>query len=95
MRYYISDLHFFHKNIIKYMDHRDFENIEEMHDYMIKQWNNKVKVNDDVIVLGDLSLGKGKETNDILKKLHGNIYLIKGNHDHYLKDHEFDINLFI
>ena len=90
MRYYISDLHFFHESLNSHMDLRGFSSAEEMNDAMICRWNEKVKKNDEVIVLGDLSVGKGKETNEILRQLKGKIYLIEGNHDRYLKDKEFD-----
>lgn len=91
MRYYIADLHFFHKGLIPYMDKRPFADVDEMNNYMVKQWNSRVKPQDEVIVLGDLSLGNGLQTNGILKKLNGRIYLIKGNHDHrYLKDKKFN-----
>ena len=32
---------------------------------------------DEVMVLGDLSLGRGAETNEILNRLKGKIYLIE------------------
>ena len=58
MRYYISDLHFFHGNLNKRMDNRGFDTVEEMNEYMIKQWNSKVRKNDEVVILGDFSFGK-------------------------------------
>ena len=89
MRYYISDLHFFHRRI-KDMDKRDFETLFEMHEYMIAQWNNKVRKNDEVFVLGDLSFGNGTETYELLSRLNGRITLIEGNHDHrFLDDRNF------
>lgn len=93
MRYYISDLHYFHKNVIK-MDKRLFPDVDAMHEHMIAQWNNRVKTKDEVIVLGDLSFGNGEQTNEILCRLNGMIYLIEGNHDHkFLKDKNFDTTL--
>ncbi|MBQ6655430.1 MAG: metallophosphoesterase family protein [Erysipelotrichaceae bacterium] len=90
MRYYISDLHLFHLNVIA-MDGRHFKNLEQMHAYIVERWNAIVNKNDDVFVLGDLSMGKGKETAEILRQLKGKITLIKGNHDdRYLSDKEFD-----
>ena len=86
MRYYISDLHFFHKRMIDHMDCRGFESMEEMHEYMIKKWNEKVRPNDEVVILGDLSIGDGKQTNEILNRLNGKLYLIKGNHDKWVSD---------
>lgn len=41
MRYYISDCHFFHAALNDAMDCRGFSSVEEMNDYMIKQWNKK------------------------------------------------------
>lgn len=94
MRYYISDLHFYHENLNTQMDNRGFTTVEEMHEYMIKQWNNKVRRGDDVVILGDFSVGKGVETNEILQRLNGAKYLIEGNHDKFLNDKKFDKTLF-
>lgn len=63
MRYYIADNHFHHARMNTAMDKRGFESLEAMHDYMIKQWNSVVRKNDEVVILGDFSLGKGEETN--------------------------------
>lgn len=90
MRYYISDLHFFHENLNTKMDCRGFASAEEMNAYMISQWNKKVRSCDDVVILGDLSFGHAPETNELLQKLHGKLYLIEGNHDNYLSDKNFD-----
>lgn len=94
MRYYIADLHFFHENMNTKMDCRGFANIEEMNEYMIRKWNEKVRHNDEVVILGDLSWGKAEETNELLRKLKGKLYLIKGNHDYYLNDKKFDSTRF-
>ena len=55
MRYYISDLHFYHENLNYQMDHRGFSNAAEMNAHMIRQWNSKIRDRDEVVVLGDLS----------------------------------------
>ena len=89
MRYYIADQHFFHGELNEHMDMRGFAGPEEMNLYMVSQWNKKVQRNDEVVILGDLSFGKGRETNKILDMLKGKLYLIEGNHDRYLKDKEF------
>lgn len=94
MRYYISDLHFFHEKLNDQMDNRGFKSLEDMHEYMIKQWNKKVRRGDDVVILGDFSMGKGVETNEILQRLNGAKYLIQGNHDKFLNDRRFDKTLF-
>ena len=91
MRYYIADCHFYHKNLLTEMDNRDFESVEQMNEVMIEKWNKKVHARDEVVILGDLSLGNGKETNEILCRLKGRLYLIRGNHDErYLRDKDFD-----
>ena len=94
MRYYIADSHFFHENLNSKMDHRGFENVEAMNRYMLQQWNEKVRKNDEVVVLGDLSWGKAEETNELLEKLHGRLYLIQGNHDRYMKDKAYNADRF-
>ena len=94
MRYYIADTHFFHGNLNTKMDCRGFENVEAMNQYMLERWNEKVRKNDEVIILGDLSWGKAEETNNLLEKLHGRLYLIQGNHDRYLKDKAYNASRF-
>ena len=89
-----SDLHFGHKNIIKY-ENRPFQNIEEMDMTIIDIWNNTVSKEDTVYILGDFSWYKGEKTNLVLKQLKGNKILIRGNHDeNFLKDIKFDKSLF-
>lgn len=95
MRYYISDLHFFHGNLNTKMDFRGFGSAEEMNEYMLQKWNAKVRRNDEVIILGDLSWGKAEETNALLKRLNGRLYLIQGNHDRFLKDKDYDSSRFV
>lgn len=94
MRYYISDLHFFHEHLNVRMDQRGFDSVDSMNAYMIAQWNSRVRENDEVVILGDFSIGRGRETNEILHALRGRKYLITGNHDNYLEDRAFDTSLF-
>jgi len=94
MRYYIADCHFFHENMNNRMDMRGFFSKEEMNKYMIKQWNGRVKRNDEVVILGDLSYGNAKETETVLQTLNGVKTLIIGNHERYLNDKAFNKALF-
>lgn len=94
MRYYISDCHFFHRSLNTAMDCRGFASVEEMNEYMIKKWNNKVRPQDEIVILGDFSMGKGTETNEILDRLNGIKFLIEGNHDKFLDDRKFDRSKF-
>lgn len=80
MNYYISDLHFGHKNIIKF-DERPFQSAEEMDAKIIENWNNVVKNGDNVYVVGDMFWCKMDNAIEILNSLNGNKFLVKGNHD--------------
>lgn len=84
--FFISDLHFGHENVIRF-DNRPFETVEEMDAELIRRWNAKVAPGDLVYVLGDMVW---KNTNNraygLIKSLNGQIILIKGNHDRFLKD---------
>lgn len=95
MRYYIADLHFFHAAMNDHMDYRGFGSVEEMNEYMIAKWNKKVRERDDVIIIGDLSWGNAKGTNELLKRLKGKLYLIRGNHDRFLNNKKVDVSRFI
>ena len=55
----------------------------EMNAYMIEKWNQKVRWNDEVIILGDLSFGTAEESTALLEQLNGHLCLIQGNHDRY------------
>ena len=80
MNYYIADLHFGHKNIIKY-DGRPFLTPDEMDQTLIKNWNNTISDNDTVFILGDISWYNSDKTAEILNGLKGHKVLIWGNHD--------------
>lgn len=88
MEYVISDSHFNHEKIFGedgFTDtRRHFKTKEEMNEALIKGWNSRVrKYKDTIYFLGDFSLhSKVKDDLEILRKLHGNIVFIKGNHDH-------------
>ena len=94
MRYYIADTHFFHRNLNHAMDNRGFADEYEMNEYMIEKWNSKVRDKDEVVILGDFSLGNAKETSEVLERLKGRLYLIVGNHDKYLDYRKFDRDRF-
>lgn len=94
MKYYTSDLHFGHANIIKY-ENRPFKTTAEMNECLIQNWNNKVSKEDEVYILGDFGFLTGMQANEILDRLNGRKYLIKGNHDRsFLKDKIFDKSKF-
>lgn len=79
--YYISDLHFWHSNVINF-DNRPFKDVEEMNNILIENWNSVVEKGDIVYILGDFCWSaKDEEWINILNKLNGSKYLILGNHD--------------
>ena len=76
-------------------ERRGFESVEAMNEYMLRQWNRKVRKNDEVVILGDLSWGKAEETNELLERLNGRLYLIQGNHDRFLKNKDYNAGRFV
>lgn len=96
MNFYISDLHIDHSNVISF-DNRPFFTMQEMVSTIISNWNKAVKPTDKVYILGDFFWKNGNAP-DILAKLNGKKYLIKGNHDkindqmqpyfEYIKDYD-------
>ena len=88
--YFISDLHFGHKNILTY-DNRPFKTIEEHDKALIENWNNVVSCDDEVYILGDISWHNATKTIEIVKSLNGIKHLIVGNHDkNLIKNKEFN-----
>lgn len=84
MNYYISDLHFSHKNVTNEgsnFDNRPFATLEEMHSVIKENWNNAVTNADHVYILGDLAWKENEDMISFISTLKGNKHLILGNHD--------------
>lgn len=79
-----SDLHFGHKNIIRFSD-RPFETTEQMDEILVKNFNELVKPNDISIWVGDVSFKQETESRKLIRRLNGYKILIIGNHDIYKK----------
>lgn len=82
--YFISDLHFFHKNVTQAggdYDKRGFLNLEEMHEVLINKWNNKVDDDDHIYILGDFIWKNTENSVELVNSLKGYKHLITGNHD--------------
>lgn len=79
-KFYISDWHYGHGNIIR-LDNRPFSSVEEMNKTLVDNWNRVVTNADTVYVVGDMFWCKSAESVEVLKRLKGNKFLIKGNHD--------------
>lgn len=85
-KWFISDTHFFHANMLKFVDDkghriRPFSNLEEMHEYMVNQWNSVVRPEDFVYHLGDVTFQYHRSFNSLMHELNGHKRLIVGNHD--------------
>lgn len=83
-KFFSSDLHFYHRNVIKYCN-RPFEptkeGVQEMNDYLIKKHNELVKPEDTWYFLGDFGFAGNKQLREIIAKLNGKKIAICGNHD--------------
>ena len=79
MKFYISDMHIAHENVIKH-DGRPFSSVGEMNEALICNWNNVVSPKDEVYILGDFTW-KNAIGLEVLTRLVGRKYLILGNHD--------------
>ena len=84
MNYYISDLHFFHRNVTgegTNFDKRPFATMEEMHETIKENWNNRVTGSDHVYILGDMCWRHDESSISLVAQLKGQKSLILGNHD--------------
>lgn len=89
-QFFIADTHFGHEKIIQ-LCNRPFENMKDMEKQMVEKWNNKVSNEDTVYILGDFCFKLSKQDAiEILNKLNGKKVLIKGNHDRYVGQKDFD-----
>lgn len=84
--WFTADPHFGHENIIK-LCNRPFNTIESMNAALLDNWNQRVKPEDDVFLLGDVFYHISYiDAMSIREKLHGKIHLILGNHDKLAKN---------
>ena len=96
-----SDLHFSHKNILKYNPKtRKFKDVNHMNEYLIIEWNSKIQADDTIYHLGDFAFAGNNKKREILDQLNGTKIFVLGNHDgegeilkeygevhHYIKKH--------
>lgn len=89
----ISDTHFDHANILTFKGadgkriRPEFENVEDMNETIIRNWNNSVKPDDIIYHLGDFSFGGKNNIGKFATRLMGRKRLILGNHDYNAKDY--------
>lgn len=79
--WFTSDTHFWHRNIQQYCN-RPGESVEGMNELLIQRWNERVKPNEEVYHLGDFFFCGVTKAEEILKRLNGIKFWIKGNHDY-------------
>ena len=80
MIFFIGDTHFGHGEVINF-ENRPFDNVDEMDEALISNWNRVVSNEDKVFMIGDFSFHNVDKTKEILSRLNGHKILIKGNHD--------------
>ncbi len=88
--WFTSDLHFGHEKLITDQHDgrtlRPFATVREMDDALIAGWCGRVRPDDIVYVLGDVSFCSEKRTTEIMARLPGYKVLVRGNHDEHWKD---------
>jgi calcineurin-like phosphoesterase family protein len=75
-----ADTHFSHAQIIQYCK-RPFTSVQEMDEQLIRRWNRKVPQRAIVYHLGDFCFATKDRQEKIMKRLNGQIRLVRGNHD--------------
>ena len=94
MEFVTSDIHFDHKNIMKYCPEtraRFNNDLEFMNEEIIREWNECVRPEDHTYILGDVAFCHANKAVKFLNRLNGTKTLVVGNHDAKLiKDHAFN-----
>jgi len=80
----VSDTHFGHAGVCRFLREdgtklRPWDNPEDMDEFMVEAWNQRVRPNDKVYHLGDVVINK--RALKTLGRLNGDKVLIRGNHD--------------
>jgi calcineurin-like phosphoesterase family protein len=86
----VSDTHFGHAGVCRFTRNdgvtklRPWDNPEEMDEFMVAAWNDRVRPNDKVYHLGDVVINRRSLAT--LARLNGDKVLIRGNHDIFRDD---------
>ena len=81
----VSDTHFGHTGVCRFVRNdgvtklRPWDSAEEMDEFMVKAWNERVRPTDKVYHLGDVVINR--KALGIMRRLNGDKVLIRGNHD--------------
>jgi calcineurin-like phosphoesterase family protein len=88
----VSDTHFGHAGACRFMRNdgvtklRPWTDPDEMDEFMVRAWNERVRPNDKVYHLGDVVINR--KSLPIMNRLNGDKVLIRGNHDIF-KDEDY------
>ena len=88
----VSDTHFGHAGVCRFTRNdgvtklRPWNNPDEMDEFMVRAWNERVKPTDKVYHLGDVVINR--RSLPIMRRLNGDKVLIRGNHDIF-KDEDY------
>jgi calcineurin-like phosphoesterase family protein len=86
----VSDTHFGHAGVCRFTRNdgvtklRPWDNADEMDEFMVKAWNDRVRPGDKVYHLGDVVINR--RSLPTLARLNGDKVLIRGNHDIFRDD---------
>lgn len=79
--WFMGDCHIGHTNILHLGKGRPFSSVKEMENKIVSNINNKIKVTDILIFLGDTCFGSDKDVKDFLSRINcKTIIEVKGNH---------------
>lgn len=82
--FFTADTHFGHKNIVHIGKGRPWDDVEAMNEGLIERWNARVRKQDRVYHLGDFSFTNREATEGFLRRLNGQLHIVRGNHDKVL-----------
>lgn len=80
MRYFTSDTHYGHQNIIRFCD-RPYTDVDHMNVDLVNRAAELLDVGDELWHLGDVALGTLDNTLTHLARIAVNVTLVAGNHD--------------
>lgn len=75
-----SDWHFNHDREFIW-EARGFDSVEQMNEWIVFHHNKQVQPDDHVYVLGDLILGDSVAGINYIKRMNGQLHIVRGNHD--------------
>jgi calcineurin-like phosphoesterase family protein len=82
--YITSDLHWGHKNIMKFCPvsrARFRDDLDYMNEAMVREWNDLISPEDLVYILGDVAFLPAAKAVEYMRRLNGRKILVQGNHD--------------